>query len=212
MFNKKASVNAPAEGAPMTPAEAADSVIKLGRTFQALIDVAKELARVGSIQQAEAEANALLVKARAELELVSGNITSEREVLEVIRDQIEAAKAEMRAFEITRGGWADSIKEHEADIETLVKRKEAEIERTVLLVKEAEDRAQEAADEASKVRAHADKIMMEAHAMHRKADRDVGEMNEKIAAGKVELAAIEEKIAAAKEQISKVFGGFGAAI
>jgi chromosome segregation ATPase len=197
------------EAKTMTPAERIDSVIKAGRYFQCVIDIGRDLERIGNIEQAEAEANASLARTKAELEATNGNVSTAKERLAEVSAQIAEREAEYRRLEDMRAGWDKAIKDHEGEIAAMIRHKEDLVLRTAELEKESDDKLKGVNAKAEKIIADANKVKAEAAEERKAAKDELAIVSGQVKTARDDLADIQAKIAAAKAQIQSMFGGFG---
>lgn len=194
-----------AKDKPMTQTERVDTVVRAGRLFQCVIDIGKDLERIGNIEQTEKEAQARLEKVQSELETVTGNVSA-------LTAQLSELNKEISEKNAIREGWAKEIDVHEDKIASLLARQDGVIMRSGTAEKDAEAKVAAAKSRADKILADANKVKAETAAVLRAAKVEVEEQKAELAKGAQELAEIGARLAAAKDHVKTVFSGFGTEI
>jgi chromosome segregation ATPase len=192
-------------GQALTQAQLIDAVVKTGRHFQSVIDIGRELERVGNIRQSEKEATVSLNKALAALGDASLDYANAKEKLAIVSKDL----AEKEAI---RAKWDESVTAHQSELFAL----QEQIHALKLQGEEAQKR-QESAEAAAQAMAKrildsANTVKLQATKAKQEAKEEVAAQKEELAKGRTELAELQEKIAAAKTQIQNVFTGFGAGL
>lgn len=189
-------------GRALTQAELIDAVIKTGRHFQSVIDIGRELERVGNIRQSEKEATVSLNKALAALGDASLDYAN-------VKEKLEAVSKDLAEKDAIRAKWDESVAVHQSELFSL----QEQIHALKVRGEEAK-KAQESAEAAAQAMAKrildsANAVKLQATEAKREAKEEVAAQKEELAKGRAELADLQEKIAAAKAQIQNVFTGFG---
>jgi chromosome segregation ATPase len=192
-------------GRALTQAELIDAVVKTGRHFQCVIDIGRELERVGNIRQSEKEATVSLNKALSALGDASLDYAN-------VKEKLEAVSKDLAEKDAIRAKWDESVTAHQSELFSLQEKIHG-----LRVHGEDLERKHEASEEAAyamakKILDSANAVKLQATEAKREAKEEVAAQKEELAKGRAELAELQEKIAAAKAQIQNVFTGFGAGL
>lgn len=180
---------------------AADALQKVARDYQAVIDLAAELGRIGNIEAAEETSNRRLAQARADLDAVTKKLDAAERNLVAIHDEAkeEIQTAKREAGKIITSAQDAAAQKHSEAVYLANEETKAAREQAARIVAEArtdveamrathEDRARERSDELARL------------------DEAIKKLTETLTQRQADLAAIEARLASIHEGVSSLQG------
>lgn len=192
-----------------TAAERNDSVVKIGRYLQSVLDVASDLAAVGSIEQAAAEAKTLLENTKAEFDKTSGNVATAKKSLAAVNGSIAKAKLELESFQQENADEIKRLDDLKKLSETIEAERAADRAEAEKMIADAEIKAADIVSRGEAVTAKAEQSVADAKEKNAAASAELNVFRAEIQGAKKVLAEIQGRIDAAKNQVKSMLGGFG---
>jgi chromosome segregation ATPase len=181
---------------------AADALQKVARDYQAVIDLAAELGRIGNIEAAEEIANRRLAQARSDLNDVTKKLEESRYVLSMSTDEVaeKIRSANDEAAKIIASAQDAAAQKHSEAVYLANEETKAAREQAARIIAEArtdveamrathEDRARERADELEKL------------------DEAIKKLTETLTQRQADLAAIEARLASIHDGVANLSQG-----
>lgn len=173
--------------------KAADEIGKFARMFGAMIEVADEIARVGSLEQAARESEAALQNAREHLDRVTQEIAHARAAVVAEQNKVTALEDDKRS--VIAAAQAEAARQRAVGQQALEKAQA-----------EAKAHIDQAQARAADILAKAEIDRVNAQAMLRAAADAQQAAEDQVNKKKRELADLEGKISKVREQVATFIG------